>query len=151
METTELNVFSRKVAERLFERFPEWRPFARADENGDESGILYVEIPPPSDANLAKPLHILTVNEEVEVGFDFYHNHFEVLVDISETVQQALDFILDILEERVVAVSWWSGTSLRGASSEISGRQPEASEHMHPYDHVRIRSWMGCHNRDINT
>jgi hypothetical protein len=151
VETSELNAFSRKVAERLFERFPEWRPFARAEESGDERGILYVEVPPPSGANLENPLHILTANEEVEVGFDFYHNHFELLLDIGEMVQQALEFILDILEERVVAVSWWSGASLRGASSEKSGLQPEASEHVHPYDRIRIRSWRGRYDQDVHT
>jgi hypothetical protein len=151
METTDLNVFSREVAERLFERFPEGRPFAHIDENEDESGILCIEIPAPAEANLAKPLHILTANKEVEVGFDFYHNHFEVFMDISETVRQALGFTLDILEERVVAISWWSGTSLRGASSEKSGRQPEASEHVHPFDHVRIRSWKGRYDQDVHT
>ena len=84
MESTELNAFSREVAERLFERFPEWGRFGHVDENRDERGILYVEIPPPSEANLSKPLFILTANEELEVGFDFYHNHFEVPVDISD-------------------------------------------------------------------
>jgi hypothetical protein len=87
-----------------------------------EGKILYVEVPAASEANLSKPLYILTANEEIEVGFDFYHNHFEVRVDITEAIQQALDFISDILEERVVTVSWWLGASLRGASCEKSGR-----------------------------
>ena len=151
METTELNAFSREVAERLFERFPEWRPYARVEENGDETGILYVEIPPPSGANLANPLHIVTANDEVEVGFDCYHNLFELLVDTGETVQQAVDFILDILEERVVSVSWWSGTSVRESRCEKSGVQPEDSEHVQPYNLVRIRSWKGRYDQDVHT
>jgi hypothetical protein len=111
---------------------------------------LYVEVMPPSGTKLERPLFILTANDEVEVGFDYYHNHFEVLVDLGETIQQALEFTLDVLEERVVAVSWWSDTSLRGASCAKPGSQPEPVDHIHSYDRVRIRSWLGHFDQDID-
>jgi len=156
MATLELNEFSREIADKLFERFPEWRQYARVDknENRDEGGVLYVEIPVLPDSNLNRPLYILTANEEVVVGFDSDHNHFE---DFGESgnndsaIQEVLDFIVDILEERVVAVSWWAGSSLRGATMIPSSSKPTPSEHIHSFDHVRIRSWKGTYDRDINT
>ena len=156
MATLELNKFSRQIADALFKRFPDWRHYARVDKNEtrDEGGILYVEIPVPPESNLNRPLYILTANEEVVVGFDSDHNHFE---DFGESgnndsaIQEVLDFIVDILEERVVAVSWWAGSSLRGATMIQSSSKPEPSEHIHSFDRVRIRSWNGAFDQDIGS
>jgi hypothetical protein len=96
----------------------------------------------------------LTANEEVVVGFDSAHNHFEDLREdggSDSSIQEVLGFIVDILEEKVVAVSWWVGSSLRGATMIPSSSKPEPSEHVHSFDRVRIRSWNGTHDRDINT
>ena len=156
MATLELNQFSQQIGDALFKRFPDWRNYARVDENEnrDEGGILYVEIPVPLESNLSGPLYILTANEEVVVGFDSDHNHFEDLRESGgsdSSIQEVLDFIVDILEEKVVAVSWWAGSSLRGATIIPSSSKPEPSEHIHSFDRVRIRSWKGTHDRDINT
>jgi hypothetical protein len=156
MATLELNQFSRQVADALFKRFPDWRNYAHVDENEDrdEGGILYVEIPVPPESNLNRPLYILTANEEVVVGFDSDHNHFEDLIESGgsdSSIQEVLDFIIDILEKRVVTVSWWAGSSLRGATMIPSGSKLEPSEHIHSFNRVRIRSWKGTYDRDINT
>jgi hypothetical protein len=156
MAALELNWFSQQIADALFKRFPDWRTYARVDENEnrDEGGILYVEIPAPPESDLNRPLYILTANEEVVVGFDSDHNHFEDLIETGGSdsfIQNVLDFIVDILEERLVAVSWWAGSSLRGATIIASSSKPEPSEHIHSFDRVRIRSWKRTYDRDINT
>jgi hypothetical protein len=156
MATLELNEFSREIANKLFERFPDWRHYARVDKNEtrDEGGILYVEIPVRPESNLNGPLYILTANEEVVVGFDVDHNYFENFGESrnnDSAIQKVLDFIVDILEERVVAVSWWAGSALRGATMIPYSSKPEPSEHIHSFDRVRIRSWKGTYDRDINT
>ena len=70
MANLELNEFSRKIANALFKQFPDWCNYARVDENEnrDEGGILYVEVPVPLGSNLNRPLYVLTANEEVVVG-----------------------------------------------------------------------------------
>ena len=155
MATLELNQFSRQIADALFKRFPDWRQYACVEKNEkEEGGILYVEIPAPPLSNLNRPLYILTANEEVVVGFDSDHNHFEDLIESGgsdSSIREVLDFIVDILEERLVAVSWWAGSSLRGATMIPSGSKPEPSEHIHSFDRVRIRSWKGTYDRDVST
>jgi hypothetical protein len=156
MAAPELNQFSQQFADALFTRFPDWRAYARVDENEtrDEGGILYVEIPVPPGSDLSRPLYILTANEEVVVGFDSDHNHFEDLLESGgsdSSIQEVLDFIVDILEERVVAVSWWAGSSLQGGTMILTSSKPEPSEHIHSFDRVRIRSWKETYDRDINT
>ena len=83
MAALELNQFSRRIADALFKRFPDWRQYARVEENEhrDEGGILYLEVPVPPGSNLNRPLYVLTANDEVVVGFDSDHNHFEDLVE----------------------------------------------------------------------
>jgi hypothetical protein len=156
MAALELNQFSRQIAEALFKRFPDWRHYARVEDNEhrDEGGILYVEVPVLPGSNLNRPLYVLTANDEVVVGFDSDHNHFEDLVESGgsdSSIQEVLDFIVDILEERLVAVSWWAGSSIRGATMIPSSSKPEPSEHIHSFDRVRIRSWKGTYDRVINT
>ena len=88
------------------------------------------------------------------MGFDSDHNHFEDLVEnggSDSSIQEVLDFVVDILEERVVAVSWWAGSSWRGSTMIPSTRKPEPSEQIHSFDRVRIRSWKGTYDRDFNT
>jgi hypothetical protein len=97
---------------------------------------------------------VLTANDEVVVGFDSDHNHFEDLVEnggSDSSIQEVLDFVVDILEERVVAVSWWAGSSWRGSTMIPSIGKPEPSEQIHSFDRVRIRSWKGTYDRDFNT
>jgi hypothetical protein len=50
----ELNQFSRQISDALFKRFPDWRHYGRVEENENrnEGGILYVEIPAPPESNL---------------------------------------------------------------------------------------------------
>ena len=152
MEALKLNDFSRRVAAQLFECFPEWRNYARADETEFEQGILYIEIPAPPNSNLERSLYVLTACKEVEVGFDFDHNHFEsVLGENKVDMEPVVNFILDIFSEKIVAVSWWAGEQFRGGTPGNSDYVPEASEHMHPFDCVRIRSWNGAFDQDIGS
>lgn len=98
MEALKLNDFSRRVAVQLFERFPEWRNYARAKD-----------------------------------------------------MEPVINSILDIFSEKIVAVSWWAGEQFRGGTLGNSDYVPEASEHMHPFDRVRIRSWNGTFDQDIGS
>jgi hypothetical protein len=151
MEELKLNNFSCQVAAQLFEHFPQWRSYAQAEDTEFESGILYLEIPLPSNSNLERSLYVLTDREQVEVGFDFNHNHFESVLgdDDSVDMKSVIDFIYDIFSDKIVAVSWWAKEKCRGGTLACSDRLPEPSEHIHPFDRVRIRSWNGTFDQDI--
>ena len=151
MEELKLNNFSRQVAAQLFEHFPQWRNYARAEDTEFESGILYLEVPLPPNSKLERSLYVLADREQVEVGFDFDHNHFESVLreDDSVEMKPVIDFIFDIFSEKILAISWWAKEQPRGGTLARSDRLPEPSEHIHPFDRVRIRSWNGTFDQDI--
>jgi hypothetical protein len=139
--------------EALLEVFPEWRAVAsrEVDEWGSEYVVVYVEAPP--EADVQRGLRIDTADDEVTVAFDFYHEHFDDWAGQSgpgET-QSALQFVQQIVEERVAVVSWWRDDQWAGSSVTEAGVPPEPPESRTwtvPPNRVRVRSWSGTFNLD---
>ena len=143
----------RTSAEALFEVFPEWRSLARREVDEDGSQYVVVEVSPPSEADANYGLFIDTRNDEVTVGFDFYHRHFDDWADQSGRfgTESALDFVQQIGQERVAVVSWWRddtwlASSVTEAGAPLEPREPRTSEDTH--NRVRVRSWSGALNVD---
>lgn len=140
------------AAEVLFREFPEWRAFAREETADDGAPFLVVEVPAPSAANVEYGLVIDTSNNEVTVGFDGYHSHFDDCVGGGEHfgMDAAVEFIKQIVSERVSVLSWWAGDAWRGSAQLKAGAAPAippwttASD----IDRVRVRSWNGSLNYD---
>lgn len=116
METHLLSDFSRLCAERILTVHPEWDEFARVvDAEHPDGGIVEFEVPSPSVVH-THTLFISTDEDELTVGLDKYHTHFEPYAPTDEeVVDEALDFIQGILDERyLIAVLMkeqdWSGS-----------------------------------------
>ncbi len=140
------------AAEELFQEFPLWKAHSRVEHEGDGTAYMIIEVDPPDQANVEHGLVIDTSNEEITVGFDAYHSHFD---SWSEDGKQfgtlsALEFIKQLVSERVAILSWWrdeewcgstqlevkDGTVTLGWETETRGNR------------VRIRSWKGTLNHD---
>ncbi len=146
-----MNEFSLATAEEILAAFPEWRTLTRTEEADDGDTFLALEVVPPLEANVEHGLVIDTSNGEVTVGFDHYHSHFEQWVGDGEHfgTQAALQFVKQILEERVAVVSWWHNEEWRGSSQFEVGSPPQEPTWSTDYNRVRVRSWKGTFNADV--
>ena len=142
------------LAEELFAVFPEWRALARTETATDGAEYLVIEVTPPSQANVEHGLVIDTSNNEVTVGFDSYHSHFDDWVGDGEHfgTKAAIEFIKQVVSERTAVISWWQGTEWRGSAQLEAGAKSVvpswATEGQ--YDRVRVRSWCGSLNADTD-
>ena len=152
MDNTQLNEYSRRFADVLFTAYPEWREFASVDTAEDvDEGTLVVQVSPPRPRDIQWPLHISTDGEEITVGFDSYHRHFNRYGedDEAEGYAEALAFIADLLAERVAVISWWNGDEWRGSSTFVPGADVVTPPWAIKAKTVRVRSWKGTYDKDI--
>lgn len=147
-----MDPFSAAASEQIFAAFPEWRAIAREEQAGDGSSFLVVEVTPPATAMVEHGLVIDTANQEVTVGFDCYHTHFDESIGDGERfgIEAALEFVRQIVNERVAVVSWWDGDNWRASTDLEAGSELETPEWMKKsFDRIRVRSWKGSLNADI--
>ena len=142
MNIDKLNPFSRSFFVELSRLFPDLASKAVNDDNEKVTpGSLLVEFTP----NASRPdsvFYISTDNEEVTVGFDRYHGHFEWPAEYSDWQMNPFTFIDVLLQDRILVEVWekagkWTGSSVLEAKEEpdLSGMEK---------DHVVIlRSWSG--------
>lgn len=149
-----MNTHSTTAAEALFEAFPEWRQFARTETSEDGGSYLVVEVPAPPEAKVEHGLVIDTSNEEVTVGFDCYHTHFDDWVGDGEHfgTHAALQFISQVVSERVAVVSWWFNDVWRGSAQLDGDAKPDVPDWVRKdaINRIRVRSWRGSLNADID-
>ena len=147
-------VSSLTTAEQLFAEFPKWRALARSETAEAGTQYLVIEVPPPPQAMVEHGLVIDTSNDEITVGFDSYHSHFDDWVGDGEQfgTQAAIEFIKQIIFERTAVVSWWQGKEWRGSAQLEAGAKPAAPSWaaQEQYDRVCIRSWFGTFNADTD-
>ncbi len=145
---------SPSAAEELFTAFPQWRSLARHEKAEDGSSYLVVEVQAPPEANVKHGLYIDTSNDEVTVGFDCYHSHFDDWTGDGEHfgTRAALEYIKQILSEKVGVISWWLNDEWRGSAQVEAGAPSEkpkwATEGT--FNRIRVRSWKGSLNADIS-
>ena len=144
--------FSTKACEQLFARYPSWRQYAKSEREADGKPFVRLEVPAPAAANARSGLVVSTANEEVTVEFDYYHSHFDDMVGngINVGTEAALDLIEQLLTEKVAAVSWWHDEDWRGSTLIDAGEKPQPNDFTRPFNRVRIRSWKGTLNADVD-
>jgi len=131
-------------ARALFAAYPDWRGYARLVESeGEGAPSLWVEVPPPSEADLNGPLWISAGGCEITVGIDYAHAHFDWPPD---AYGNPLEHIRDLIEERAVASGqfvgeWLQSAGTRSAQAPIRVTELRVSK-------LRVRSWRGAHDRD---
>jgi hypothetical protein len=146
-----MDPFSIAASNEIFAAFPEWRATAREEKAEDGSTFLVIEIAPTPEAQVEHGLVIDTANQEVTVGFDCYHSHFDESAGdgVNFGIEAALEFVRQIICERIAVVSWWDGEDWRGSAQLAPGAQPETPPWVRGFDRIRVRSWKGSLNADI--
>lgn len=142
--------FSGATAEQIFAAFPEWRTLARIEQADDGTSFLVIMVSPSPAAQVEHGLFISTANGEVTVGFDHYHSHFDEWVGDGDHfgVQAALEFVKQILDERIAVVSWWFNEEWRGSAQQEVSSPPDVPDWSTTFNRIRVRSWNGTFNAD---
>lgn len=129
-------------ARTLFAAYPDWRGYAQV-RGGDDDPYLWVEVPPPLEADLNGPLWISTHGGEITVGVDYAHGHFGWPPDAYD---DALEHIRDLIDERLLTYGQFIGEWLQSAGVQKS-EEPIRVTNLR-VSRLRVRSWRGSHNRD---
>lgn len=147
-----LNDHSRQFATRLFRNWPEWHRLARFDPYEEfEKEALLVEVPRPKDGS-NHGLFITTSEWEISIGFgESFHTRFGVNGDQDDAsfYDAAMDFLTGFVEERIVlAVATENGEWLGSWRIDLAR---ESLDHIapEPGETVKIRSWRGTYDRDL--
>ncbi|MBU8871732.1 MAG: hypothetical protein KOO60_12770 [Gemmatimonadales bacterium] len=147
-----LNDHSRQFSNRLFRLWPEWVKYARFDPYEDfEKEALLLEVPRPCDGS-RNGLFITTSEWEISVGFgENFHTRFGVSGEPGSVdfYEDALLFLQDFLDEQIVVATAYQDKEWLGAW-KIDLRQ-ESLDEVDIEDGVtlKIRSWMGTHDREL--
>ncbi|HEY2032747.1 MAG TPA: hypothetical protein VGH02_03590 [Rhizomicrobium sp.] len=143
----DLNPFSVEFARALFSKYPSWREFSKIDSSNYSTNFLVVEVPAPAESKADFPLIIDTEGDEVTVGFDRYHSHFN-WPPFDEVHQNPLVFIDDIVQERVAIASLWGDSRWLGSQTLAPPERTEGILRKSRAEVLRIRSWNGRFNAD---
>jgi hypothetical protein len=149
-----LNDHSRQFAHLLFGRWPEWFQFARFDPYEEfEKEALLVEVPSPVDGS-RHGLYITTSEWEVSVGYgENFHTRFGASDESKQGnfLEEAMEFINDFIEERCVLATAYEDKEWLG-SWKIDLRHESLEEvEVEAGVVVKVRSWLGTHNRDLQS
>ena len=148
-----MDTFALIPNEQLFAAFPEWRALARRERAEDGSSYIFIHVLPPPAAKVHDGLLIHASDDEIAVSFDFYHAHFYALTDDGEHfgTLAAIEFIKQILSERVAVVSWWLDDAWRGSAQLQAATSPEPPWWLDAgsFNRIRVRSWRGSFNANL--
>lgn len=137
----------------VLDAFPEWRSLVRKERTDDGSSVEVLEVQAPAGANVTHGLVIDTSNDEITVGFDVYHSHFDEWVGDGTHfgTMAALEFVRQIVSERVAVMSWWNGEQWCGSTQVEAGQALELPSWAGAptIDRIRVRSWRGTLNADV--
>lgn len=147
-----LNDHSRQFAYRLFRHWPEWMEYARFDPYEDfEKEALLVEVPRPSDGS-RNGLFITTSEWEISIGFgENFHTRFGISGEpaTSDFYDEAIRFLQDFVAEQVVVATAYQDKEWMGAwKVDLRSESLEEIE-VEPEVRVKIRSWLGTHDREL--
>lgn len=149
---------SQRFAQKLFRRFPAWKPYLGYDERM-EDGLLvhYLDVRVPSqNPKVPEPLRILTRSREVMISWwGGWHIHIspERADRGQETYfQAALDFLDDFTSDAYITATYY-----RDGKSTLNGFSYYANDHQAlewcfdpKFGQVVLRSWLGGHDREVN-
>ncbi|HEY9060728.1 MAG TPA: hypothetical protein VIO64_09535 [Pseudobacteroides sp.] len=134
--------YSVEFSSKLFEAFPEFQEYMQI-ENYEKSKKAYftIKVPCPSDTD--SKLFISTYNEEIEIGFGFYHNHFSLDLEHYNEYEGAISLIEDILTEKQIIAMIKNENGLIYRTLK-----PDDLADLKKEDIISIYSWKGsyCHH-----
>jgi hypothetical protein len=131
----------------LLDRYPSWRPFPVKPRSGKGWQGLALTVPTLPEADIAFPMDIELVGDEVTISLDYCHIHIKSFPEQAGGIWRDPFSMIDaILNERVVASSGWMNGRVSGGAFLQSDNLTRSSAPN--ADHFRIRSWKGTFNRD---
>lgn len=144
-----LDDYSKGFASRLFIEFPQYQKYTQVKKDDDHchESYLYIEIPCPS--NTDSQLWISTEDNEITVGFGGYHTHFGYNDDREEDYEEAINFIKEIINEKLIIIVARKD-EIESFSTYIKCN--EISTVIKKGDNIEsivLKSWNGTYNKEI--
>ncbi len=141
-----LNDFSRRYADFIFARHPEWVQYAcNGDEHHGKPGILDITIPSPT-GDPKSELYICTTDDEVTCTFDRDHSHFSIW-DESDTEDQIFNasdqWLNDFMNEKFKIVVHMKDGKWAQSTTAVPDEEPEAKPGCLAY----TKSWRGTYDK----
>jgi len=170
-----LNPFAERFAKALFSKWPDWKSHAKIFESPKvPPGSLWVTIPNPYDDDFSD-LGIATYLIEVIVFFDFDHHHFDptdygwendpyppamqIIQDDAihlepfehenDAFKDAIEFIENLLEERLIIVEKTKGDETY-VVGPVSPDEIETLIKNSKGRKLKLRSWKGTFNKELD-
>ena len=151
MDKKDLTKLSKILYELLFSRFPEWEAYAKpsTSEYDDLKKSLYIAIPSPINKD-----HFISITERgdcIEIAYSNGNLQMNAEQQITgediETTQDAIEFIDDIIKEKIVVgqekTFWGLGSKLLSLRF-INALESQNKKFINAY------SWQGNFNKTIS-
>ena len=138
-----MDKYAKKVAQRLFKKYPLWLPYARIEEHDDQH-YLVVAVEAPVNPS-KQDLLISTYNHEITICFDRHHVHFDRFqTEVFESaVQNAMNHISKILLEEYIV-----GVLIEDGKYKMARLYtPQTIERIKPNEISYMRSWLGTFDK----
>jgi len=140
-----MDSFSERFTKALLDAFPEWSDLVRQSVREDH---LELEIAAPSGKG---QLLVSTAGEEVTVGFDRWHQHFNEIYWLpgyegelnEEPFERVIQFLRDFLIDRVVIRIWTKNGEYAGSSALHLWYSSNDCRGDCLGDHYSLKSWSG--------
>ena len=143
--------FTKRITSEILLSYPEWESRAIFESYKGSEPYLIICISAPPEAKTDRPFRISTWDDEVTVDFDYYHCHFEKWLpeEDDERNQAALLYVKDLFAERFAVASWWKGNKMRMSALHKPGEILNKPLPLIRFNRIRVRSWKGTLNEDM--
>ena len=130
-----MNEFSESFLKLIESKWPKWKGIAKP-----VGEYFEFEVSSPEDNELQ--LMIDTDEDEVTIGFGYYHCHWDGLgfESVEDEWEDAIQFIEGIVNNSIIVVSWFKESKWCGSSWVKAGEiyTPDCA-----YDELVYQSWFG--------
>jgi hypothetical protein len=143
----QLDEYSCFAVNHILKGFPELDSHLTIDQpEGYAKPYAVFELPCPSPT-VKQGLWVATFDMEITVGFHTHHSHFNDFDDVFNVkpINDALEYIDEIISERIVVISWYQSDSF-SMSSTIEIPYDTPPKFYKGDTHITCHSWLGTYN-----
>lgn len=149
MEYKQLDDYSKGFLDRILIEIPECKQYVKFKKYSDERNELYDYIDIPCPSNAESNLWVSTYGDEITVGFDYFHCHFEYSDNHEDDYAEAIKMIKEIINEDIINITGIRKGNLAFSCfikpKEIASMEIDYDN----YDAISIKSWRGNFNEII--
>ena len=138
---------SQKAVSALVKQHPDWEKYV----TGKLEGII-IDVPAIENPSMAKGLFFHSDGAGIEVNMDDDHEHFFPWdYDSDELlIQDMCEFVNELVEEKIISALFEDGDRRIGSCWLEPGEDVRSAwEHGNP-TFVRLKSWRGTYDQEIN-